>query len=89
MDLLVGLSIVAALVLALVYVRRVARRDRLAALRRPKPPPKRAVRSLSQRSEMRSADPITVMDDLKRTNSRRMAETPERSQSRRKRAASR
>jgi hypothetical protein len=72
-DLVYGLPALAALLVAFAFVRRVARRQRDARLRRTRTPPKQAVRSLSQRSEMRAGDPISVMDDLQRTNSRRMS----------------
>jgi hypothetical protein len=68
-DLVYGIPSLTALLLALAYVRHVARRDRRRA-KEHKRPPSRAVRSLSQRSEMRAGDDhMSVMEDL-RTHSK-------------------
>jgi hypothetical protein len=70
-----GLAALVLLIVALVYVRAIARRRRRSVRRRG---PSRGMRSLSQRSEMRAnEDPSTVMEQIQRTHSRgRMRDEP-------------
>jgi hypothetical protein len=66
-ELNLGLPALAALLVALAYVRRVARRDKARRLDRKRGVRPAAYRSLSQRSEMRAAeDPSTVMESIAR-----------------------
>jgi hypothetical protein len=69
-DLVYGIPSVVALLVALGYVRRVARRERKRRVNRTRVPPAVGLRSLSQRSEMRAGeDAATVMEEIQRTHS--------------------
>ena len=75
-DLIYGIPALAALLVALAYVRRIAQRKRKPRVRRANKPLK-YMRSLSQRSEMRAGDDFnSVMEDMQRTRSMPLSTHP-------------